>query len=310
MDGNLTKRQLQAVLEKDKNVLVSASAGSGKTHVMIERIINLILNEGVNVENILAVTYTKLAASEMKQKLVKAIIKQLNDGIDVARMKRALLEIPTADVSTFHSFCLNLLRTYFYVAGVEPDFSIGEESQIKEISNSAINDVFLQLYESRDEDFLLLTKLFRANRSDSDLKEFILTLYEISRSEENPSAFIEKCANSVCEKNYEQYEKSLLQSYKFNLSFFLDKFDSLKILCSNYNSPLSKKIQLYLDSLYVKTHNCLSAQNLQQLRIATSASNSRFPTIKEENDEYVIKEKKKRQYFKVLLTNLSILKQI
>ena len=95
MDGNLTKRQLQAVLEKDKNVLVSASAGSGKTHVMIERIINLILNEGVNVENILAVTYTKLAASEMKQKLVKAIIKQLNDGIDVARMKRALLEIPT-----------------------------------------------------------------------------------------------------------------------------------------------------------------------------------------------------------------------
>ena len=103
MDENLTPRQREAVLAKGKNILVSASAGSGKTHVMIERIINLIINEGIGVENILAVTYTNLAASEMKQKLVKAVIEQINKGKDVERMKQTLAEIPTADISTFHN---------------------------------------------------------------------------------------------------------------------------------------------------------------------------------------------------------------
>jgi len=174
MDNNLTPKQRQAVVEKGKNILVSASAGSGKTHVMIERIINLIISEGVEVENVLAVTYTKLAASEMKQKLIKAVIKQISLGVDEARMKKTLAEIPSADISTFHSFCLNLLRTYFYSAQIEPDFSVGDESQIKELSTQAINVVFNSLYESEDEDFLFVTRIFRSSRRDDALKEFVL----------------------------------------------------------------------------------------------------------------------------------------
>ena len=122
MATNMTDSQQRAVLSTGKNVLVSASAGSGKTYVMIERIIRLILEENVDVSNVLAVTFTKLAASEMKQKLVKAVIRRINDGKDVERMRKTLAEIPTADISTIHSFCLNLLKTYFYRANVDPDF--------------------------------------------------------------------------------------------------------------------------------------------------------------------------------------------
>ena len=255
MDKNLTPKQRQAVLETGKNVLVSASAGSGKTHVMIERIINLIISEGVNVENILAVTYTKLAASEMKQKLVKAVIKQINEGKDVARMKRALSEIPTADISTFHSFCLNLLRTYFYAIGLEPDFSVGEESKIKELSVDAINTVFSSLYSENDQEFLFLTRIFRSGRKDDLLKDYVLKLYEISRSEENPEKFLSLCENSVTEDNYISYESFLLDTLKSNISAFNDKLNELIINCSFYNSPVSKKLELFLNGLSVKIQN-------------------------------------------------------
>ena len=131
MESNkLTPNQEKAITLSGKNILVSASAGSGKTFVMIERIIRLILEEGVGVENILAVTFTKLAASEMKQKLVKAVTENINKGKDVARLKRTLAEIPTADISTIHSFCLNLLKTYFYAANVDPNFGIAEDTKI------------------------------------------------------------------------------------------------------------------------------------------------------------------------------------
>ncbi|MBE5742361.1 MAG: hypothetical protein E7360_03450 [Clostridiales bacterium] len=289
MDNNLTPKQRQAVVEKGKNILVSASAGSGKTHVMIERIINLIISEGVEVENVLAVTYTKLAASEMKQKLIKAVIKQISLGVDEARMKKTLAEIPSADISTFHSFCLNLLRTYFYSAQIEPDFSVGDESQIKELSTQAINVVFNSLYESEDEDFLFVTRIFRSSRRDDALKEFVLKLYETSSSEADRDGFLLKCANSVSEKNYISYEKFLLKTVKENLSAFLDKFDEFKIQCAYFNSPASKKLETFLNGLFVKLTNCLDATDLQRLKISASLKLDTFPTVKEGASEYLLR---------------------
>ena len=114
LDKNYTSDQRKAVIAEGRNVLVSASAGSGKTFVMIERVIRLIVEGKAEVGEILAVTYTTAAAEEMKQKLVKAIIAEINAGRDAARFRKALSEVPTASISTFHSFCANLIRTYFY----------------------------------------------------------------------------------------------------------------------------------------------------------------------------------------------------
>ena len=188
-----TKNQNKAILADGKNILVSASAGSGKTFVMIERIIRLITEEGVDVSSILAVTYTNLAASEMKQKLIKAVLKRIGEGKDVEQMRKTLAEIPTADISTFHSFCLNLLRTYFYAAGVDPDFSIADSAKDKELSLIAINSVFNDLYEKQDEEFLKLVRIYRRYRGDSSLKEEILSLYQKSISESNPIEFLQNC---------------------------------------------------------------------------------------------------------------------
>ncbi|MBQ8726123.1 MAG: UvrD-helicase domain-containing protein [Clostridia bacterium] len=209
-----TPNQARAISSTGKNVLVSASAGSGKTFVMIERIIKLITEQNVDVGSILAVTYTNLAASEMKQKLVKAVIKKISEGKDVARMRRTLDEIPTADISTMHSFCLNLLKTYFYVADVDPDFTVAEESKRKELSSLAIDGVFNELYKAQDADFLKTVRIYRKYRGDGELKNMVLQLFSKCVSEENPEEFLLSAVDGINESTYAFYEDSILQRIK------------------------------------------------------------------------------------------------
>ena len=117
----LTEEQLAAIESRGK-VIVSASAGSGKTFVMIEKLANAVLN-GADLDEILAVTFTKKAAAQMKEKLSKVLVSRIESaGENRARLKVQLSKISTADVSTIHSFCARLLRKYFYALGINSDF--------------------------------------------------------------------------------------------------------------------------------------------------------------------------------------------
>ena len=143
--ANFTQEQLRAIESQGKTI-VSASAGSGKTTVMIEKIIRLI-QSGVSVSEILAVTFTKKAASQMKEKLRKALMKTINAKDTTperrAMLKRQLDEVPTADISTIHSFCSKLIRTHFYVAGVDNAFRVigGDDAEGTALKNSVIYDI-------------------------------------------------------------------------------------------------------------------------------------------------------------------------
>ena len=130
-----TKEQLEVIAHGKGNILVSASAGSGKTHTMIERVKRLIIKEGVEINRILAVTFTEAAAADMKEKLKSALMDAAVGKVDYelygeitedqkAACERQLNEIATADISTMHAFCGRLIRNYFFVAGVSPDFKI------------------------------------------------------------------------------------------------------------------------------------------------------------------------------------------
>ena len=134
---NLTTEQQQAIFHDKGNVMVSASAGSGKTFVMIQRLIRLILEGKTDVSRVLAVTFTNLAASEMKDKLVRAITERINgEGLsleDALRLKEQLAEIPSASICTFHSFCKDLIKNYFFELGLDASFAIADEAQAKEI---------------------------------------------------------------------------------------------------------------------------------------------------------------------------------
>lgn len=172
----------RAAIDAQGKVIVSASAGSGKTTVMIQKIINLI-QSGVEVGEILAVTFTKKAAAQMKEKLAKALIKSINaEGVtdeEKKRLKRQLIEVPSADISTIHSFCSKLIKTHFYKAGVDNGLRVigGDDAEGLTLKNQALDDVFEEGYENKEEDFSHLLSVYWRKKSDNALRRIFLSAY-------------------------------------------------------------------------------------------------------------------------------------
>lgn len=215
----LKKEQREAVFHNDGNLLVSASAGSGKTFVMIERLIRLVSEKKASVNQILAVTFTEAAAAEMKEKLKKALVKKINEG--ETALAEELTEVASADVCTLHSFCAALLRRYFFAADVSPDFKIADEDDAGELKKESADEIFRELYEKKDEDFLNLTARYRKKRSDKTLKENILSVLNFADSEADPEEFLRR-SYALCEKD--GFYKTLAEYKKY-----LDK-DALSAL--------------------------------------------------------------------------------
>jgi ATP-dependent helicase/nuclease subunit A len=185
--ARFTDEQLAAI-QADGKTIVSASAGSGKTTVMIEKIIRLI-QDGKRVDEILAVTFTKKAAAQMKEKLCKVLIENIN-AQDCSAEKRAMLkkqlaEVPNADISTIHSFCSKLIRSHFYAAGVDNTFRVigGEDAEGTALKNEALNDVFEEGYAAKnntdsewqdDGKFAHLLSVYWRKKSDNTLRKIFL----------------------------------------------------------------------------------------------------------------------------------------
>lgn len=180
-----TKEQLEVIYHNQGNILVSASAGSGKTHTMIERIKRLIIEEGVGVKEILAVTFTEASAADMKEKIRTALSGGI-EGVSKARLKELIDDLPTADVSTMHAFCGKLIRTYFFACGVSPDFKIIDSAEALSMKKSAIEKTFKEFYELGEEWFYNLIDRHALLRADGGLKDLILSIYAFCDSEADP----------------------------------------------------------------------------------------------------------------------------
>ena len=171
------KGNQKAVVEHEKgNLLVSASAGSGKTFTMISRAVRLIRERKTKVSRLVALTFTEAAALEMKEKLKKALFELIVSGGE--EFTEQISELDCADISTLHAFCGRVIREYFFACGVAPDFRILDANEAMEIKTTAINNLFKRLYEQKDGCFLQLLAKFKQGRKDENLKELVLTLYE------------------------------------------------------------------------------------------------------------------------------------
>ncbi len=200
--------QQAAAINKEGRVIVSASAGSGKTFVMIERLVSYV-EKGGDLDGVLAVTFTKKAAAQMKEKLRSALIKRTAGASDALRahIKEQLSKIPLANISTIHSFCGYLLRVYFYLLDIDGSFEIisedgGAEAQMR---SRALEALFDRLYEEEDADFLYLVACYGKKRSDGALKGLVTAAYDAVRNVPDFRAFLEDTAradedtfNAIC----------------------------------------------------------------------------------------------------------------
>ena len=176
---NWTEEQRQAIEIRGKSILVSAAAGSGKTAVLVERIKQIIQNDGVSVDEMLVVTFTNAAASEMREKIVSAIPEQMN-------------RIHKAHISTFHAFALDVIRRYFHLIDLEPGFKICDEAQKILLQNEAMEQLFRGRFQKRDEDFLLFLRLYAGSKNEEAAKSIIFNLHNFLQSLPDPFAWLEE----------------------------------------------------------------------------------------------------------------------
>ncbi|AHF06860.1 UvrD-helicase domain-containing protein [Desulfitobacterium metallireducens] len=189
----------QAAIELKGQLLVAAAAGSGKTAVLVERLIRRIIDPkaGVDVDQFLVLTFTKAAANEMHERIGKALEDALFKETDSAEVEhllhqRALLN--RASITTIHSFCMELLRQNFYRLELDPAFRVADQAEADLLRQDIVEDLFEALYDEESAPFQALVEAFGSDRDDQPLMEIVLKLYEFSTSQVDPHNWLENLA--------------------------------------------------------------------------------------------------------------------
>lgn len=191
-----TQGQRQAINASGGGILVSAAAGSGKTAVLVERVIRLITREDnpVPADRLLIVTFTKAAAAEMKQRISAALAEKIADNPINLHYKEQQILLSRAHICTIHAFCSELLRDHFEQLSIAPDFRIADEAEIGLLKQAAVDRVLEESYEEGNDNFIMLSEFF-SSRTDRLLSEQMLLIYEFIRSHPFPLHWLDEQEN-------------------------------------------------------------------------------------------------------------------
>ncbi|MDO4553997.1 MAG: helicase-exonuclease AddAB subunit AddA [Lachnospiraceae bacterium] len=192
-----TKEQQKAIELRGANLLVSAAAGSGKTAVLVERIVKMVCEDDYEIDRILVVTFTKAAAAEMRERVGKRLMEEAAAHPDNQKLQRQLAYIHRAPISTIHSFCMDLLRNHFHLISLDPGFRIGEEGEIALLKEQVLEEMMEECYAQKEPDFLAFVEAYSYGRDDTAIGKMILQLYQFSRSHPDPDAWLEHARNST-----------------------------------------------------------------------------------------------------------------
>ena len=196
-----TKEQQKVIELRNRNILVSAAAGSGKTAVLVERIIQMLTDEEhpMDVDRLLIVTFTEAAASEMKERIRSAIETALEVNPGNAHLQRQSTLIHSAQITTIHSFCLSVIREHFHLIDMDPGFRIAEEGELRLLKQDVLSELLEECYVNQEERFMELVEKLGSGKNDKKLEGMILQLYEYSRSYPQPQKWLEHCVNQYAE---------------------------------------------------------------------------------------------------------------
>lgn len=253
-----TREQQQVIDLRDRNILVSAAAGSGKTAVLVERIITRLTKDEkpLNVDDLLIVTFTEAAASEMKERIHSAIEKALEDEPDNIHLQRQATLIHQAQITTIHKFCLSVIRDYFHTIDLDPGFRVGEEGELKLLKRDIVEAVLEAAYEDGNDAFIQFVESYATGRDDRKLEELILQLYEFSRSYPNPEKWLDSCAEQYHVQSVEELERKpfvreMMQEAKQYLSDIQKLLEFGITVCEEEDGPAVYRDALNSDWMFV-----------------------------------------------------------
>ena len=194
MERKWTDHQLDAITARGGSVIVSAAAGSGKTAVLVERVIRLITDteNGVDADRLLVVTYTRKAAAELRTRLREALNACISSDPTNAFLIRQQSLLSKAQISTVDSFCMSIVREYFYLLDIDRNIRIADSGELSVLRGDAMRLTLDSLYTEGDPGFHRLVETFASARDDSRLEDNIYTLYDFLRSHPFPEKWMEE----------------------------------------------------------------------------------------------------------------------
>ena len=190
-----TKEQQEVIRLRDRNILVSAAAGSGKTAVLVERILSKITDNThpADIDRLLIMTFTRAAAGEMKERISAVIEKALGEDPENEHLQRQTTLLHTAQITTIDGFCAYIIRNYFHLIGLDPGYRTADEGELKLLRGDVVKALLEEHYAQKDEKFQKFVECFATGKSDENLGDLIQKLYEMAMSNPFPEEWLQKC---------------------------------------------------------------------------------------------------------------------
>lgn len=249
-----TEKQQQVIDSRNRNLLVSAAAGSGKTAVLVERIIQMISggDHPLDIDQLLVMTFTNAAAAEMRERIGAAVEKKLKEHPEDEHLWLQAALIPQAMITTIDSFCLNIIRNHFNSLDIDPSFRIGDEGELSLLRGDVMGEMLEACYEEGDEAFAGFVEHFGRGKSDKGIEDVILQAWQFSQSHPWPSLWLKACRRELDEENLKEMEKSPWMRFLFKdtarqMEELGGQLDTALEVCREENGPLAYEPMLMSD---------------------------------------------------------------
>lgn len=239
-----TEQQSKVITTHGRNLLVSAAAGSGKTAVLVERIIRMITDktEPVSIDSLLVVTFTNAAASEMRERVGNALYSAIEDDPTNLYLQQQLTLLPSANIMTLHAFCLQVIKNYFYKINLDPSFKIGDEIELTLMQNEVLGEVIETFYTEGDTNYLDFIESYAPGKSDKAVEALVLSVYKLSRSHPMPEKWLENSIDLLDIRNLDQWYESPYITYMMEEIF--EQIKDLKLLSREAAEIIETDIRL------------------------------------------------------------------
>ena len=282
MGVNWTREQRQVIESRHRNLLVSAAAGSGKTAVLVERIIEMITDKEHpgDIERLLVMTFTKAAASEMRERIHDAIEKKLEEEPDNEYLQQQAVLVQYAQITTIDSFCLQLLREHFDCLNLDPAFRVGDEGEMLLLRGDVMEELLEDWYGKRDPQFEKFVDSFASGKADNGIDDYIYQVYNFSQSNPWPEEWIAQCRAELSDTSLEALDRTewmhfLLSDVKNQASEWVKELRAAVELCREPDGP-----EAYLPMILSDLEH---AEKMEQISgydtFAREASDFTFPKL-------------------------------
>ena len=308
-----TEEQQKVIQLRNRNILVSAAAGSGKTAVLVERIITMLTEDDppVDVDKLLIVTFTEAAASEMKERIRLAIEKKLLEYPEDEHLKQQATLIHNAQITTIHSFCLSVIRDHFHAIDIDPGFRIGEEGELKLLRHDVLEEMLEEKYQEGSKSFLDFAAAYSTGRDDKKIEDLILKIYEFSRSYPDSEAWLESCVEAYRIPDVETLEKSsfmqkVIADIRKNLEDARELLAQAERIALSPDGPAVYEATLDKDMQVIEELSAIRSYE----KMAEAFTNVKWARIAANKDQTVLEEKieqvkKIRELVKGIVKNIS-----